>query len=80
MYNNEFKNVIEIARKLKGLSQRQFAKQVGLSQSTYNDIINGKIKKLDVEKIKKISDGLDLPFVKLLRLTHYKIVLDYLGV
>lgn len=80
MYNNEFKNVIEIARKLKGLSQRQFAKQVGLSQSTYNDIINGKIKKLDIEKIKKISDGLELPFERLLRLTHYKVILDYLGV
>lgn len=80
MYNIEFKNTIEIARKLKGLSQRELAKKSGLSHSTYNDIINGRIKKIDIEKIKRISDGLDLPFVKLLRLTHYKIVLDYLGV
>ena len=80
MYNIEFKNTIEIARKLKGLSQRELARKLGLSQSTYNDIINGKIKKIDIEKIKRISDGLELPFEKLLRLTHYKIVLDYLGV
>ena len=50
------------------------------SKNIYSDIINGKIKKLDVEKIKKISDGLELPFERLLRLTHYKVILDYLGV
>ena len=46
MANSDLKNVIENARKAQGYSQRQLAKQIGLSQSTYNDTINGKIKKV----------------------------------
>lgn len=45
MDNNELKDMIEKARIARGLSQRELSKQIGLSQSTYNDTINGKIKK-----------------------------------
>ena len=60
MANSDLKNVIENARKAQGYSQRQLAKQIGLSQSTYNDTINGKIKKVDVEILRKIAEGLNL--------------------
>ena len=42
---SDFKEMVENARKLKGYSQRELAKMIGMSQSTYNDTINGKIKK-----------------------------------
>ena len=44
---SDFKEMVENARKLKGYSQRELAKMIGMSQSTYNDTINGKIKKPD---------------------------------
>ena len=78
MCNKEFKKTIELARKLKGLSQRQLAKKIGLSQSTYNDIINGKIEKVNIENIKKIADGLELSFESLIKQTYYKIIFDYI--
>jgi len=40
--------VIYNARKVQDYSQIQLAKQIRLSKSTYNNIINGKIKKVDV--------------------------------
>ena len=43
MDNNELKDIIEKARIARGLSQRELSKQIGLSQSTYNDTINGKM-------------------------------------
>lgn len=78
MENNEFKNLIESARLARGLSQRELSKQIGLSQSTYNDTINGKIKKVDVEILKKIANGLDLSLEEILRLTSYNDVLSCL--
>ena len=49
MNSNELKNIIENARIAKGISQRELAKLSGISRSTLNDIINGKIKN-DLEK------------------------------
>ncbi len=71
MRTNEFKETVEKARKAKGLSQRQLAKEIGLSQSTYNDTINGKIKKVDVEILKKIAAGLDLSLDYLIKISGY---------
>ena len=71
MSSNEFKETVEKARKAKGLSQRQLAKEIGLSQSTYNDTINGKIKKVDVEILRKIADGLDLSLDYLIKISGY---------
>lgn len=78
MDNNELKDMIEKARIARGLSQRELSKQIGLSQSTYNDTINGKIKKVDVEILKKIAEGLDLSLEQLLKVSGYNDVLGYL--
>ena len=43
MNSNELKHIIENARIAKGISQRELAKLSGISRSTLNDIINGKI-------------------------------------
>lgn len=80
MDNNELKDIIEKARIARGLSQRELSKQIGLSQSTYNDTINGKIKKVDVEILKKIAEGLDLSLERLLKVSGYNDVLEYFGV
>ena len=80
MDNNELKDMIEKARIARGLSQRELSKQIGLSQSTYNDTINGKIKKVDVEILKKIAEGLDLSLEQLLEVSGYNDVLGYFGV
>lgn len=80
MDNNELKDMIEKARIARGLSQRELSKQIGLSQSTYNDTINGKIKKVDVEILKKIAEGLDLSLEQLLKVSGYNDVLGYFGV
>lgn len=80
MDNNELKDIIEKARIARGLSQRELSKQIGLSQSTYNDTINGKIKKVDVEILKKIAEGLDLSLEQLLKVSGYNDVLGYFGV
>lgn len=45
MNSEELKTLIEDARIKKGISQRELAKQTGISRSTLNDLINGKIKK-----------------------------------
>ena len=46
MNSEELKNLIESARIEKGISQRELAKLTGISRSTLNDIVNGKIKKI----------------------------------
>ena len=45
MNSGELKNLMESAREVKGISQRELAKLIGISRSTLNDLINGKIKK-----------------------------------
>ncbi len=71
MNNNEMKEFIEYARISKGYSQREISKIIGLSQSTYNDTINGKIKKIDVDILRKIAEGLDLSLNELLKKAGY---------
>ncbi len=67
----DFKNMVENARKLKGYSQRELSKRIGLSQSTYNDTINGKIKKPDIDIFKKIAEELDLSLDLMLKESGY---------
>lgn len=45
MNSEELRKLIELARVAKGISQRKLAKITGISRSTLNDLINGKIKK-----------------------------------
>ena len=53
MNSEELRNLIESARVEKGISQRELAKLTGISRSTLNDLINGKIKKPDIDILKK---------------------------
>lgn len=62
----------------KGISQRELSKLSGISRSTLNDIINGKIKKVDVASLKKIAETLDLSLTNLLKVAGYDEFLDYL--
>ena len=65
MNSEELKNLIESARVEKGISQRELAKLTGISRSTLNDLINGKIKKVDIDDLRKIAETLDMSFQKL---------------
>lgn len=78
MNYNELKKFVEEARIAKGYSQRELSKMIGLSQSTYNDTINGKIKKVDVDILRKIAQGLDLSLKKILEVSGYIDFLDSL--
>lgn len=80
MASSELKCVTENARKAQGLSQRQLANKIGLSQSTYNDTINGRIKKVDVEILKKIAEGLNLSLDYLIKLSGYGDVYNYMNI
>ena len=79
MNSEELKSIIESARISKGISQRELAKLSGISRSTLNDIINGKIKKIDVDSLKKIAETLDLSLEKLLKIAGYDEFLDFLS-
>lgn len=79
MNSNELKNIIENARIAKEISQRQLAKLSGISRSTLNDIINGKIKKVDVDSLKKIAETLDLSLTNFLKVADYDEFLDCLS-
>lgn len=71
MNSEELKILIESAREAKGISQRELAKLTGISRSTLNDLINGKIKKVDIDDLRKIAETLDMSLQKLLKAAGY---------
>lgn len=71
MSGNELKVMIETAYQKMGYSQRDLSKKIGVSHSTLNDIINAKIKKIDVDILRKIAEELDLSLVKMLKAAGY---------
>ena len=77
MNSEELKNLIESAREAKGISQRELAKSTGISRSTLNDLINGKIKKVDIDDLRKIAETLDMSLQKLLKVAGYDEFLFY---
>ena len=77
MNSEELKNLIESARAEKGISQRELAKLTGISRSTLNDLINGKIKKVDIDDLRKIAETLDMSLQKLLKVSGYDEMLFY---
>lgn len=77
MNSEELKLLIEDARIKKGISQRELAKLTGISRSTLNDLINGKIKKVDIDDLRKIAETLDMSLQKLLKTAGYDEMLLY---
>ena len=77
MNSEELKNLIESARVAKVISQRELAKLTGISRSTLNDLINGKIKKVDIDDLRKIAETLDMSLQKLLKVAGYDEMLFY---
>lgn len=76
--NDKFKEIIKDARVKKGYSQRRLARMVGLHHSTYNDIENNKIKKVDLIIIMKLCNFLDLDLSYVLKNDmEYKLIDDY---
>ena len=67
---NMFNNVLlKECRKNKGLTQYDASKIVGVARTTYADYENGKIQP-PIDKIRKISDWLDLPLEKLMNIQY----------
>ena len=56
-------------RTIKGLTQYDASKIVGVARTTYADYENGKIQP-PIDKIRKISDWLDLPLEKLMNIQY----------
>lgn len=71
-------SLIEQGRKKKNLSQRKLAKIIKVSHSTLNDLEKGKVKKPNVDVLRKISEELDLNLEKLMLLAGYGKVVDLL--
>lgn len=57
MENLNFSEMVEIIRKRKGLTQKQFAENIGISQSTYSDIINRN--SMTVQTMQKMAAALN---------------------
>ena len=77
MNSEKLKILIEDARVKKGISQRELAKETGISRSTLNDLINGKIKKVDIDDLRKIAEVLDMSLQELLKVAGYDEMLFY---
>ena len=66
MFNNA---LLKECRKSKGLTQYDASKIIGVARTTYADYENGKIQP-PIDKIRKISDWLDLPLEKLMNIQY----------
>ena len=66
MNSEKLRNLILEAIERKRISQRELAKLTGISRSTLNDIINGKIKKIKIDDLYHISIPLELNLEDLL--------------
>ena len=66
MFNNI---LLKERRKSKGLTQYDASKIIGVARTTYADYENGKIQP-PIDKIRKISDWLDLPLEKLMNIQY----------
>ena len=74
MFNNA---LLKERRKSNGLTQYDASKIIGVARTTYADYENGKIQP-PIDKIRKISEWLDVPLEKLMNIqyTDYE-ELDY---
>ena len=66
MFNNA---LLKECRKNKGLTQYDASKKIGVARTTYADYENGKIQP-PIDKIRKISDWLDVSLEKLMNIQY----------
>ena len=66
MFNNA---LLKERRKIKGLTQYDASKIIGVARTTYADYENGKIQP-PIDKIRKISEWLDVPLEKLMNIQY----------
>ena len=66
MFNNA---LLKERRKSKGLTQYDASKIIGVARTTYADYENGKIQP-PIDKIRKISEWLDVPLEKLMNIQY----------
>ena len=66
IFNNA---LLKERRKIKGLTQYDASKIIGVARTTYADYENGKIQP-PIDKIRKICDWLDLPLEKLMNIEY----------
>ena len=62
---------------LRDILQKELAELTGISRSNLNDLINGKIKKVDIEVLRKIAETLDMSLQKRLKVVGYDEILFY---
>lgn len=67
----DLKHILLAGREKKGYSQRKLAKIIGIHHSYLNDLENGRIKKIDVEVLRKIAEELDLSLELLMTAAGY---------
>ena len=79
MNSEKLQNLILNAIERKKISQRELAKLTGISRSTLNDIVNGKIKKIKLDDLYQISIPLELNLEDLLDACGFNDVLKTLN-
>lgn len=79
MNSEKLQNLILTAIEKKKISQRELAKLTGISRSTLNDILNGKIKKIKLDDLYQISIPLELNLENLLEACGFNSVLKSLS-
>ncbi len=80
MNSEKLQNLILEAIERKKISQRELAKLTGISRSTLNDIVNGKIKKIKLDDLYQISIPLELNLEDLLDACGFNNVLKSLNI
>ena len=73
------KTLIEGGRDAKNFSQRELARRIGLSNTSLNDLENGKVQKPDIEVLRKIAEELDLSLEQLLKAAGYGAITNWLS-
>ena len=79
MNSEKLQNLLLNAIDKKGISQRELARLSGISRSTLNDIVNGKIKKIKLDDLYQIANILELNLENLLEACGFKSVLKSLN-
>lgn len=74
----DLQTYLTIAREKKGYSQRKLAKKIGISNTALSDIEKGKVQKVNIDILRKISEELDLNLEELLKISgHNNIALIF---